>query len=98
MNARHIDYSSVEMYGPVEVGGNYYRVVSYTIRNGGHGMGSEVWKAGRWLLAWGGPGCNVLLATRLATEIELSRAGVDCSLLPSNYDPITVEGEEPHDG
>jgi hypothetical protein len=86
------------MYGPVEIGGKFYRVVSYTIRDGGHGMGSEVWKSGRWLSPRAGPGCNTILATPLAPEADLDRVGVDCSPLPSSYDPLAVDGEESHEG
>jgi hypothetical protein len=92
-----LEYSALEKYGPVEIGGKFYRVVSYTIRDGGHGMGSEVWESGRWLSAGGGPGCNTILATPLATDAELNRAGIDGSPLPSSYDPLTAEWEESHE-
>jgi hypothetical protein len=92
-----IEYSSLEKYGPVGIGGKFYRVVSYTIRNGGHGMGSEVWKSGRWMSAGGGPGCNTILATRPASEAELNSAGVDGSRLPLSYDPLAAEEEESYE-
>ena len=93
-----IEYSSLEMYGPVEIDGKFYRVVSCTIRNGGHGMGSEVWSSGKWVSPWGGPGCNTILATPLAPEADLNLVGVDCSPLPPSYNPLAVDGEESHEG
>jgi len=90
-----IEYSSLEVHGPAKIEGQFYRVVAYTVRNGGHGMCSEVWRRGKWVWPAGGPGCNSIMTAMRATELELRQAGVDCSPLPPLYDPLATESEEP---
>jgi hypothetical protein len=91
-----LEYSSLDIYGPVEIGGKFYRVVCYTVRDGGNGMCCEVWNVDKWLASGSGPGCKQLLATPLAIKGDLFRAGVDCSPLPATYDPLTVMSDEPN--
>jgi hypothetical protein len=86
-------YESFQVFGPARIGGKYYRVVGYQVRGGGSGLGGEVWNSGRWLYPNDGPGCREIMAAVPASSEELQRAGVDCSPLPSNYDPHSVESE-----
>ena len=89
-----IEFSSMEVFGPARIEGQFYRVIAYTIRDGGHGMSSEVWRRGKWVSPAGGPGCNSILTATRATESELHQAGVDCSPLSARYDPLTTEPEQ----
>ena len=83
-----LEYSRLELYGPVEIRGKFYRVVSYTVRSGGNGMCREVWNVDKWLASGSGPGCKEILATPLATKDVLCRAGVDSTPLPATYAPL----------
>lgn len=88
-----IVYESFDVFGPTCIGGRYYRVVSYQTRGGGQGAGCEVWNSGRWLFPSSGPGCPEIMAAVPASYEELRQAGVDCTPISSNYDPLSVECE-----
>jgi len=88
-----IVYESFQVFGPACFGGRYYRVVEYRIRGGGRGWGCEVWSSGRWLCPRDGPGGNEIMAAVPASSEELHQAGVDCSPIPGNYNPLAVECE-----
>lgn len=88
-----IEYASFKVFGPACFGGRYYRVVEYQVHGGGHGWGCEVWSSGRWLSPKDGPGGRAIMAAVPTSSEELLRAGVDCSPIPSNYDPMSVECE-----
>jgi hypothetical protein len=53
-----------------------------------------VWSSGRWLLVSEGPGGRAIMASAPASSEQLRQAGVDCSPIPSNYDPLLVESED----
>jgi hypothetical protein len=89
-----IQYSSLEVYGPVMLNGLFYRVIAYTVHGGGNGMISQVWKGGKWVEPLEGPGCNAIRVAVPATEEVLRVMGVDVSPLPLGYDPLKVEWEE----
>jgi hypothetical protein len=89
-----IVYESFEVFGPACFAGRYHRVVAWQIRGGGRGWGCEVWISGSWVSANDGPGGNAIMAAVPASPEELASAGVDCSPIPSNYDPLAVE--DPH--
>jgi hypothetical protein len=93
-----IYYSSLKVHGPAKIEGRFYRVIAFSVRNGGHGMCSEVWKPGKWVCPDGGPGCNAIVAATLATQFELVQAGVDISPLPLLYDPLATEAENGGNG
>jgi hypothetical protein len=86
-----IEFESFQVFGPSCFGGRYYRVVGYQVRGGGHGWGSEVWSSGRWLSSNDGPGGPAIMAAVVASSEELHQAGIDCSPIPSNYNPMSVE-------
>ena len=88
-----IVYESFQVFGPASFGGRCYRVVGYQVRGAGRGWCCEVWSSGRWLSPNDGPGGAEIMATVPASSEELLRAGVDCSPIPSNYDPLSVECE-----
>jgi hypothetical protein len=88
-----IMYESFQVFGPACFGGSYYRVVAYQVRGGGHGYCCEVWSSGRWLWPCDGPGCKEIMAEVPASSEELLQAGVDCSPIPDNHDPLEVEHE-----
>ena len=88
-----IEYESFQVFGPVCFGGRYFRVVGYQVRGSGRGWGCEVWSLGRWLSPKDGPGCPAIMAAVPASSDELLQAGIDCSPIPNNYDPLSVECE-----
>jgi hypothetical protein len=88
-----IVYESLEVFGPACFGGRYFRVVGWQIRGGGRGWSCEVWSSGRWLCPNDGPGGPAIMAAVPASREKLLQAGVDCSPLPENYDPLSVECE-----
>jgi hypothetical protein len=90
-----IVYERFEVFGPAFVGGRYYRVVVYQVRGGGHGYACQVWNGQTWLYPHDGPGYREVMATAPVSAEELRQNEVDCSPLPSDYDPLTVEGEGP---
>jgi hypothetical protein len=93
-----IVYESFEVIGPACFAGRYYRVVGWQIRGGGRGWGCEVWSSGRWLSPNEGPAGPAIRAAAPASREELLQAGVDCSPLPANYDPLAVQREAPAAG
>jgi hypothetical protein len=89
-----IEYESMTVHGPAFLAGRHFRVVAYTVRGGVEGMSSEVWSGGKWVIPLDGPGCREILSALPVTHEELVRAGVDCSPLPWNYDPIALSCEQ----
>lgn len=85
-------YSSLQVHGPALIGNTFYRVIEYAT-GGGHGFVSQVWKEGRWMVAFDGPGCNAIMSTPAADPELLERAGVDRGPLPPKYDPLEVDWE-----
>lgn len=88
-----IEYSAMEVHGPVKIDDRFYRVIAYTVRDGGTGFSTEVWCNGKWLDPISGPGGNEIMAANPATEEELQEAGVDTSPLSLQYNPFGVEME-----
>ena len=93
-----IVYESFEVFGPACFGGRYYRVVGYKTRAHGRGWSCEVWHPGGWVAPRDGPGGPAIIEAAPASALELASAGVDCSPIPSGYDPLAVELESPEPG
>jgi hypothetical protein len=89
-----IVYESIEVFGPTRFGGRFYRVVGYQIRGGGRGWCCEVWSSERWLSSNNGPGGPAIMSAVPASREDLLQAGVDCSPLPEDYNPLSVEVED----
>jgi len=80
---------SVILHGPVEIEGQFFRVIKYSyIGRKGHGMSAEMWEHGAWLASSYGPGCQLILQTASVSAEELAVKGVDNSPLPLGYDPL----------
>jgi hypothetical protein len=88
-----IVYESFQVFGPACISGRYYRVVGWQVRGGGRGWGCEVWSSGRWLSPADGPGGREIMGAVPALPEELRQAGVDCSPITADYDPLAVECE-----
>jgi len=86
-----IEYESFEVHGPVYIAGRYYRALSYRIRGGGTGITTEVWSEGRWVCSLDGPGRTAILTAVPVCQDEVTRAGIACSPVPPNYDPLALE-------
>jgi hypothetical protein len=82
-----LEYTDLQIYGPVELAGRFYRLIDYRLANGGQGTTRQEWDGQRWVVNTDGPGCPTIRGTPAARDQALTQAGVDVSPLPPGYDP-----------
>ncbi len=73
-----IEFLQVEATRPVRIERRFFRVVHYAIKNGGHGLSTQVWRDGRWTSTDGGPGIGAIASATEASDVELREAAVEC--------------------
>lgn len=92
--ASALRYENLKVIGPALIEGKYYRVIAFHLCGGGNGLTSQVWTSRRWMSLSNGLGCPRIMAAAPAAREELIRAGVDCSPLSEDYDPLAVECDD----